>query len=310
MNELNRIEEIIGEHLSKQPTFKIGAHISMSDLVQAVEAAHNIGANILMVYTGSPKNVSRKPIEVFKVSEGQDLMSKFGITDVVVHAPYIINLASSDRKKYELAVNVLSEEIVRAAKLGAGNLVVHTGYYTGSTFERGWQNIYNAMTQGKLHDTIIEHDVTVCLETLCGKGTEMGVYFEEFGWFLSALAPDIARKVGVCLDTCHVWDAGYDISYPDVVLNHFDRTVGLEKLKVVHVNGSLSPLGGKKDRHANLGADESNPVGRDCIGAETIRKFVRRPELKDKLFILETPMNDDIRTYAEEIKYLKSEAGS
>lgn len=88
MNELNINEEIIGDKLSKQPTFKIGAHISMPDLVQAVEAAHNIGANILMVYTGSPKNVSRKPIEVFKINEGQDLMSKFGITDVVVHAPY------------------------------------------------------------------------------------------------------------------------------------------------------------------------------------------------------------------------------
>lgn len=132
MYDQHKLEEPRDRH-----TFKIGAYVPMPDLVQAVSTAHSIGANILMSYTGSPKNAARKSIDTFKIAEGWALMAELGITDLVIHAPYIINLASSDPVKSRFAIDILSEEIVRTSKLCAYHLVVHTGYYKGSTFERG-----------------------------------------------------------------------------------------------------------------------------------------------------------------------------
>ncbi|MEF9960178.1 MAG: deoxyribonuclease IV [Niameybacter sp.] len=283
---------------------KIGSHVSMSGgLLGAAKEAHSYGANTFMIYTGAPQNTKRSPMEKLKVKEGQAFMEAYGLSDIVIHAPYIINLASCKADTYQLAKDFLALELERTAALGSRYLVLHPGSFTTETLEYGTQRIIDGLNEVLTEETI----PCVCLETMAGKGSEIGRNFQELKTIIDGVKyPD---KVGVCVDTCHLHDSGYDIIENfDQVLEEFDRIIGLDKLKVFHINGSLNIRGAKKDRHANLGADESNPKGKDQIGRDALYHIVHHPLVQGRPFILETPWLDKkTNLYKEEITFLKGE---
>lgn len=282
---------------------KIGSHVSMSGgLINAAKEAYSYGANTFMIYTGAPQNTKRSPIEKLKIEEGKEFMSKHNINDIVVHAPYIINLASYKEDIYSLAINFLKQEIERTTAIGSNYIVLHPGSFTDKTAEYGIERIANGLNQVLTEDT----KPFICLETMAGKGSEVGRNFEELKAIIDKV--ELKEKIGICLDTCHLHDSGYDIVNDfDNVMKHFDNIIGLDKVKVIHINGSLNKCGAKKDRHANLGADETNPKGKDYIGFEAIYNIVHSSYLKDKIFILETPWLDaKTNLYKEEIARLRS----
>lgn len=283
---------------------KIGSHVSMSGgLIAAAKEAYSYGANTFMIYTGAPQNTKRSPIEKLKVEEGHAFMNAHGMGDIVIHAPYIINMASCKEDTYQLAKDFLAMELDRTARMGSNYLVLHPGCFTTSTLEEG----INRIADG-LNEVLTEHtSPIVCLETMAGKGTEIGRNFEELKAIIDKV--HLKDKIGVCLDTCHVHDSGYDIvNQFDEVIAEFDKIIGLDKLKVFHINGSLNPRGAKKDRHANLGAHEENPRGKDYIGKEALYRIVNHPVCDNKPVILETPWLDKTTNlYKDEIAYLKGE---
>ena len=282
---------------------KIGSHVSMSGgLINAAKEAYSYGANTCMIYTGAPQNTKRSPIEKLKIEEGKEFMSKHNINDIVVHAPYIINLASYKEDIYSLAIDFLKQEIERTTAIGSNYIVLHPGSFTDKTAEYGIERIANGLNQVLTEDT----KPFICLETMAGKGSEVGRNFEELKAIIDKV--ELKEKIGICLDTCHLHDSGYDIVNDfDNVMKHFDNIIGLDKVKVIHINGSLNKCGAKKDRHANLGADETNPKGKDYIGFEAIYNIVHSSYLKDKIFILETPWLDaKTNLYKEEIARLRS----
>mgnify|MGYP001861207478 FL=1 len=282
---------------------KIGSHVSMSGgLINAAKEAYSYGANTFMIYTGAPQNTKRSPIEKLKIEEGKEFMSKHNINDIVVHAPYIINLASYKEDIYSLAIDFLKQEIERTTAIGSNYIVLHPGSFTDKTAEYGIERIANGLNQVLTEDT----KPFICLETMAGKGSEVGRNFEELKAIIDKV--ELKEKIGICLDTCHLHDSGYDIVNDfDNVMKHFDNIIGLDKVKVIHINGSLNKCGAKKDRHANLGADETNPKGKDYIGFEAIYNIVHSSYLKDKIFILETPWLDaKTNLYKEEIERLRS----
>ncbi len=282
---------------------KIGSHVSMSGgLINAAKEAYSYGANTFMIYTGAPQNTKRSPIEKLKIEEGKEFMSKHNINDIVVHAPYIINLASYKEDIYSLAIDFLKQEIERTTAIGSNYIVLHPGSFTDKTAEYGIERIANGLNQVLTEDT----KPFICLETMAGKGSEVGRNFEELKAIIDKV--ELKEKIGICLDTCHLHDSGYDIVNDfDNVMKHFDNIIGLDKVKVIHINGSLNKCGAKKDRHANLGADETNPKGKDYIGFEAIYNIVHSSYLKDKIFILETPWLDaKTNLYKEEIARLRS----
>lgn len=281
---------------------KIGSHVSMSGgLINAAKEAYSYGANTFMIYTGAPQNTKRSPIEKLKIKEGKEFMSQNNISEIVVHAPYIINLASYKEDTYNLAIDFLKQEIDRTTSIGSDYIVLHPGSFTDKTAEYGIERIANGLNQVLTENT----KPFICLETMAGKGSEIGRNFEE----LKAIIDKVDRneKIGICLDTCHLHDSGYNIVNDfDNVMKHFDNIIGLDKVKVIHVNGSLNKCGAKKDRHANLGADETNPKGKDYIGFDAIYNIVHSNYLKDKIFILETPWLDaKTNLYKEEISRLR-----
>lgn len=281
---------------------KIGSHVSMSGgLINAAKEAYSYGANTFMIYTGAPQNTKRSPIEKLKIEEGKEFMAKNNISEIVVHAPYIINLASYKEDTYNLAIDFLKQEIDRTTAIGSDYIVLHPGAFTDKTAEYGIERISNGLNEVLTENT----KPFICLETMAGKGSEVGRNFEE----LKAIIDKVDRneKIGICLDTCHLHDSGYDIVNDfDNVMKHFDNIIGLDKVKVIHVNGSLNKCGAKKDRHANLGADETNPKGKDYIGFDAIYNIVHSNYLKDKIFILETPWLDTkTNLYKEEISRLR-----
>lgn len=283
---------------------KIGSHVSISGgLLGAAKEAYSYGANTFMIYTGAPQNTKRSPIENLKIKEGKAFMEAHGLSDIVVHAPYIINLASYKEETYNLGKEFLALELERATAIGSNYLVLHPGSFTDKTYEYGVERIAAALNEVLKEDTV----PMICLETMAGKGKEIGRSFEEIRDIIDRV--ELKDKIGVCFDTCHVHDSGYDIiNNLDEVFAEFDRIIGLDKLKVFHINGSLNPSGAKKDRHANLGADETNPKGKDHIGKEALYKLVHHPVAANKPLILETPWLDKkTNLYKEEIAYLRGE---
>lgn len=283
---------------------KIGSHVSMSGgLINSAKEALSYGANTFMIYTGAPQNTKRSPIEKLKIEEGQQFMKEHNISDIVVHAPYIINLASYKEDTYTLAKDFLKQEIERTTAIGSDYIVLHPGAYTDKTAEYGIQRIADGLNEILTKDT----KPFICLETMAGKGSEVGRNFEELKSIIDKV--ELKEKIGVCLDTCHLHDSGYDIINDfDNVLKQFDEIIGIDKIKVIHVNGSLNKCGAKKDRHANLGADETNPKGKDFIGFDAIYNIVHHKDLQDKIFILETPWIDDkTNLYKQEIAMLRGE---
>ena len=276
----------------------IGSHVGYkkdSGLVGSVEEALSYDANTFMFYTGAPQNTIRSSIDLENVKEAYKLMQDNGIdkNNVIVHAPYIINLANGDESKFNFSCNFLSEELKRVNTLGMKYLVLHPGSHVGQGVDIGIFNIIKALNKVLSND---ESDVMILLETMAGKGSELGKTFEE----LKQIIDGIKKKdrIGVCLDTCHLNDAGYDLNNFNEVLDSFDKIIGIDKIKCIHINDSKNTLGLHKDRHEN--------VGKGTIGLDILMKVIDNPKLKDVPKILETPYIDGIAPYKEEIELIKS----
>ena len=264
----------------------IGSHVGYkkdSGLVGSVKEALSYNANTFMFYTGAPQNTKRLPIDLEKVKEADQLMkdNKIAKENVIVHAPYIINLATDDLVKREFSCNFLKEEIKRVETLGFSYLVLHPGSHVGAGTDKGIQNIADSLNK------IIDKDtkVVILLETMAGKGTEVGKNFEELESIISKIKQK--ENIGVCLDTCHINDAGYDLNYFDKVLDSFDKIIGLDKLKCIHVNDSKNIMGSHKDRHENIGYGH--------IGFDNLINIIYNKRLDNIPKILETPYID--KTY-------------
>lgn len=257
---------------------KIGSHVSFSKtgLLNAAEEAISYGSTAFMIYTGAPQNTRRKPMEQQYVAEGLALAREHGIQEIVVHAPYIINLGSHKKDTFELAVNFLQEEIGRTAYIGSENIVLHPGSYTEKDLEYGIKRI----AEGLNEVLSVNSDVNIALETMAGKGSEVGRRFEELAAIIERVTHN--DRLRVCFDTCHTHDAGYDIIDDfDGVIDEFDRVIGLDRLSVFHINDSKNFRGAAKDRHA--------PVGSGLIGFKALHYIVNHPVARDKPIILETP---------------------
>lgn len=279
---------------------KIGSHVSLSGkkmLLGSVEESLENGANCLMVYTGAPQNTKRRPIDEFRVDEAKELLAKNNISmdDVIIHAPYIINLANTTKPEvFELAVDFLRQEIKRVEEIGAKYIVLHPGAHVGAGEEAGLDQIIKGL------DMVLTKDQTpiICLETMAGKGSELGTSFEQLAYIINNVK--LSDKLGVCLDTCHINDAGYDETDFDKILDEFDKIIGLDRLKVIHVNDSKNPRASHKDRHAN--------IGYGTIGFDTLIKIIYNPRIKDLCKILETPFVNDRKDspYKQEIAMIKN----
>ena len=257
----------------------IGSHVSFKkeeQLLGSVVEALSYGANTFMFYTGAPQNTNRSNIDLELTSLAHKLMKEKGIDihKVVVHAPYIINLANPNTN-YDFALRFLKEEIMRTEMLGVNLLVLHPGSHVGLGSEEGLNHIIRAL------NNVIDSktNVKICLETMAGKGSECGRTFEEISYILKGM--NYPEKVGVCVDTCHIHDAGYTLDDFDQVLEEFDKVIGLSKLWVLHINDSKNEKGSHKDRHENIG------IGK--IGFENLNKIIHHPKLKEVPKILETP---------------------
>ncbi|KGP90514.1 endonuclease IV [Pontibacillus chungwhensis BH030062] len=262
---------------------KLGSHVSMSGkkmLLGASEEAASYGANTFMVYTGAPQNTKRKAIEELNIDAGIEHMSQHNIDELVVHAAYIINIGNTVKPHvYELGVDFLSNEIERVEALKkASQIVLHPGSHVSQGEEVG----LNQIIQG-LNEVFENHPNTTCqiaLETMAGKGSEIGRNFEQIAKIIDGVKHN--EHLSVCFDTCHTHDAGYDIVNDfDGVLNHFDKTIGLDRLKVLHINDSKNERGAGKDRHENIGYGH--------IGFDALNYIVHHPQLSDRPKILETP---------------------
>lgn len=280
---------------------KIGSHVGISGgLVGAVKESLSYGATTFMCYTGAPQNTKRSDLSKLKIEEGLELMKNTEIKEFVVHAPYIINLATFKEDNHKFSIDFLKTELDRTKKMGSNYLVVHPGSYTTSTLEEGTSQIIKA-----LNEVLTEETPIICLETMAGKGSEIGRNFDELKAIIDKV--ELKHKIGVCFDTCHTHDSGYDIINDfDNIMEEFDKKIGLDKLYVFHINGSLNPCGAKKDRHANISADETNPKGKDFIGLDALKNIVHSKYTKDKIFILETPwISKTENLYKEEISKLR-----
>ncbi|MGL4588957.1 MAG: deoxyribonuclease IV [Mycoplasmatales bacterium] len=276
----------------------LGSHVSCSGkkmMMGSVEEALNYGANALMLYTGAPQNTRRKALEDMMIDEAHALLAENGIKleNVVVHAPYIINLGNAVKPEtFEIAVSFLREEIKRTEAIGAKYIVLHPGAHVGEGEEIG----LNQIVKGLNEVLTAEQNVIVALETMAGKGTEMGKTFEQLKYIIENV--NLPEKLGVCLDTCHIHDAGFDVTNFDEVLDMFDKTIGLERLNVLHINDSKNIRGAAKDRHANIGYGE--------IGFEALLNVVNNKRVENVVKILETPYVADNPPYKTEIEMLKS----
>ncbi|KRK73398.1 deoxyribonuclease IV [Lacticaseibacillus nasuensis] len=286
----------------KQTKFLIGANVHMAApgmFPGAVAEAVNYGATSLQFYLGAPQNTRRKPVAELAVPAGLAAMQTAGLSHLVIHAPYIVNLGNTKKpESFGFAVQFMREEIARADALQAYAMPFHPGAHVGAGPEAAIAQIANGLNQILTAET----QVSLALETMAGKGTEIGRSFEELAAIIARL--DHPEKVGVTLDTCHLNDAGYPVAtHFDDVLEEFDRVIGLAKLRVVHLNDSKNPQGSHKDRHANLGAGS--------IGFDALNAIAHHPQLTQIPKILETPYVGPDKThmvppYGVEINWLRS----
>ena len=270
-----RKEEIIMSQI------KLGSHVGMAGkemFLASVKEAESYGANVLMLYTGAPQNTRRKDVEELNIEAGWEYARKAGIDEIIVHAPYIINLANTVKPEtFELAVEFLEKEIKRTAAMRSRILVLHPGSALDAGAEAGIKQAVMGLNMVLDQN---EDDVCIALETMAGKGSEIGRTFEE----LRMIYDGVHKKdrLRVCFDTCHVNDAGYDlVNDYEGVLRKFDEVLGLDQIAVFHINDSMNPLGAHKDRHANIGAGS--------IGFETLHKVVHDSRFVNIPKILETP---------------------
>ena len=278
---------------------KIGSHVSMSGkemLVGAVNEALSYGSTTFMFYTGAPQNTVRKSIDQLRIEEAKELMKENGIdiNDVVVHAPYIINLGNTVKPEtFELAVEFLQKEISRCEAIGVHRMVLHPGAHVGAGREAGLKRIVEGLNIALKQSS----PVRIALETMAGKGTEIGRDIDDLKYIIEHC--EYPERLGVCIDTCHMHDSGIDLSDFDSFLDLFDKEIGLDKILVVHVNDSKNEIGAHKDRHENIGYGH--------IGFEILNTIVHHPKLKDVPKILETPYIDKQAPYKEEILMFKNQ---
>lgn len=259
----------------------IGSHVSFrssDQLVGSVKEALSYGANTFMFYTGAPQNTKRCKLDYDLTLEARNILyeNNIKLENLIVHAPYIINLANNEKQEnYNFAINFLKEEIKRVYSLGVEKLVLHPGSFVNLDIKTGIKNIINA-----LNEVITSNqEVKICLETMAGKGSEVCFKLEHIKEIIDGIK--YKEKVMVCLDTCHLNDAGYDMSHFDDFLDDFDKLIGIDKIGCVHINDSKNPLHSKKDRHENLGYG--------YIGFETLANIIYNERLKNVPKILETP---------------------
>lgn len=276
----------------------IGSHVGFkkdSQLLGSVREALSYGANTFMFYTGAPQNTSRYPIMDGLTLEAMALMKEhdFDYSKVVVHAPYIINLANDkDPEKFKFSIRFLQEELERCELLGIKSIVLHPGSHVGLGVDAAISNIAKGLNM-----ILGTHDVTILLETMAGKGTEVGSSLEEIKRIIDLV--DDKEHIGVCLDTCHLNDAGYDMSEFDSFLNRFDSLIGLDKIGCVHVNDSKNVLGAHKDRHENIGFG--------TIGFDNLISIIYNNRLENIPKILETPYVDrEYAPYKYEIEMIRN----
>jgi deoxyribonuclease-4 len=272
-------------------------------LETSVEEALSYGANCFMVYTGAPQNTRRKPIEQLNIKPALTKWQNAGmsLSNIVVHAPYIMNLANPSLEKRMFAIDFLTNEVRRTAAMGASQIVLHPGAHVKNGTENGISFIIEGLNEVIARTSDL--DVKIALETMAGKGTEIGRTFEELKTIIDGIDHD--ERISICFDSCHTHDAGYAIKDNfDAVLKEFDKIIGIDRISVVHVNDSKNPRGAAKDRHENIGFG--------FIGFEALSKIVHHPALQDIPKILETPYvtktsetKDKVYPpYKEEIKML------
>ena len=267
-----------------------GCHLSAGKGAAAmVETARSIGANTFAFFTRNPRGSKAKQEDPADAANARNLLEEYGFGKLVAHGAYTMNLCTADPEARAFAADVLADDLRRMAALPGNFYNFHPGSHVGQGTEAGIDYISQALRRALEPD----YPVTVLLETMAGKGSEIGGRFEEIRDILQAVGSD---QVGVCLDTCHVYDGGYDIVGDlDGVLAEFDRVIGLDRLKALHVNDSKNPFASHKDRHACL--------GEGSLGLETFRQIVNHPVLKDKPMILETP--NELPGYQREIALLR-----
>lgn len=258
----------------------LGTHMSIAEgIAKTAENVVKMNANTMQIFSRNPrgssyKNYSKEEVECFQKIRREN---QFG--PLLVHAPYTMNLASADERVYEFACMVIREDIARMDALQIENIVFHPGSHTGIGTEAGIRNIVAGLDQAITG----EESIMILLETMSGKGTEIGVSFEELKEIRDGVKHP--ERIGVCLDTCHVFAAGYDIVNDlDKVLEEFDRVLGLDLLRAIHLNDSMMPFGSHKDRHAAIGEGE--------IGLEALLRVLEHPLLRELPFYLETPFDD------------------
>ena len=268
-----------------------GCHLSASGgFLAMVRTARSIGADTFAFFTRNPRGSRAKELDVQDCAAAMEALGEWDFGPLVAHGAYTMNLCTADAGARAFAAEVLADDLRRMAAVPGQYYNFHPGSHVGQGVEAGVEQIAQALRAAMAPD----YPVTVLLETMAGKGSEVGGRFEELKLIMDAVGrPDL----GVCLDTCHVYDAGYDIvSDLDGVLKEFDRVIGLDRLKALHLNDSRNPFSSHKDRHACL--------GQGTLGVETFRKIVHHPLLADKPMVLETP--NELPGYQKEIQLLRS----
>lgn len=273
---------------------RIGCHLSPSKgYVNMAKEAKRIGASTFQFFLRNPRGSKAKALDIEDAEAMNAFLKEHAMEPILAHAPYTLNPCAKEERVEEFARMVMEDDLKRMEYFPGNFYNFHPGSHVGQGAEAGIQKtaaLLNAMLKAERHTTVL-------IETMAGQGTEIGKSFEEVAEILSRIS--LADKVGVCLDTCHVFAAGYDIAGDlEGVLTAFDKAIGLEKLKYLHVNDSLSPLGSKKDRHA--------PIGEGCIGTEALQRLVHHPALRHLPMVLETPQKDN-DGYAREIALLQKE---
>lgn len=270
----------------------IGCHLSISNGFEAIgKQALAIDANTFQFFTRNPRGGSARKIVQSDVDALKSIMKENNFAKILAHAPYTMNLCSAKAETREFALNTLTDDLRRMEYLPNNLYNFHPGSHTGQGVEIGIQQITDALNTAMYEGMT----TTVLLETMAGKGSEIGSRFEELKMIIDGVK--LNDKIGVCLDTCHVFDAGYDIvDNLESVLEDFDKIIGLDRLKAIHLNDSMNYLGCHKDRHQK--------IGQGALGLETFRKIINHQKLSELPFYLETP--NEIDGYAEEIRLLKT----
>ena len=275
----------------------IGSHVSFTKdkgLLGSLDEALSYGSNTFMFYTGAPQNTKRFEIDkkLTELAKKKMIENNIDINNIIVHAPYIVNLANNkEESKYDFSIKFLIDEVKRCESLGVKYMVLHPGSHVGLGVDTAIENIIYG-----LNIILKESNTTILLETMAGKGTEVGRNFDEIRRIIDGV--NYKNKIGVCLDTCHINDSGYDLNDFDLVLSEFDKVIGLSYLKCLHINDSKNIRGSQKDRHEN--------IGYGTIGFDNLLKVIYHEKLEDIPKILETPYIYDKAPYKEEIEMIRN----